>query len=66
VLPEAWGERHGFVSVGVQFRDELVERDDAGFLETIHALSYFDIDVAVGGNGDGVLGVVPHFLGDNG
>jgi hypothetical protein len=66
VSPEAWGEMHGFVSVGVQFLDKLIERDDAGFLETVHALLFFDIDVAAMGNRDVVLRVVPPFLGDDG
>ncbi len=65
VAPKTRGERHGFVAVGFQFLDKLVERDDSGFLETVHTLAYFDIDIAVVGNGDVILGVVPHFLGDN-
>ena len=38
MLSEAWGERHGFLSGRFQFLDELVESEDAGFFEAVHAM----------------------------
>ena len=41
MVPEAWGERHGFVSGRFQFLDELVESEDTGFFEAVHAMADF-------------------------
>jgi hypothetical protein len=52
--------------MGVHFIDELVKRDEAGFLETVHASSDFNIDVAIVGNVNVILRVIAHFLRDKG
>ena len=44
MAPEAWGKWHGFVSGRFQFLDELVEGEDAGFFEAIHAVTAFEVD----------------------
>ena len=66
MAPEAGGEGHGFVAVGCEFFDELVERDDVGFLEAVHTATDFEIDVAVVGDVDVVAWIVPYFLGNVG
>ena len=65
VSPKAGSKRHWFIAVRGQFCDELVESNDAGFLETVHASSDFEIDVAVVGNLDVVSRVIPDFLWDS-
>jgi hypothetical protein len=42
--------------------DELVEGNDASFLESIHPAADFEIDVSVGRNLDVVKGINPDFL----
>ena len=66
MAPEAWGKWHGFVSGRFQFLDELVEGEDAGFFEAVHAATDFEVDVAVAGDGNGVLVVVPDFFRNDG
>jgi hypothetical protein len=66
MAPEAWGEGHGFVAMRGQFFDELVESDDTGFLEAVHATTDFEIDVAIVGDVDVVAWIVPYFLGNVG
>jgi hypothetical protein len=63
---EAWCERHEFVSGRFQFLDELVENEDASFFEAIHAATDFEVDVAVAGDGNGVVVVVPDFFRNDG
>jgi hypothetical protein len=58
IAPETWCERHGFVSGWFQFLDELVESQNAGFLEAVHAATDFEVDVAVAGDGNGVAVIV--------
>jgi hypothetical protein len=66
MVPETWGERHGFVSSWFQFLDELVDSENAGFLEAVHAATDFEVDVAVIGNGNGVAVIVPDFFWNDG
>ncbi len=46
VAPKTWGVTDGVVSVWGEVGLELVVRQDGGFLETVHALSDFDVDVS--------------------
>ena len=62
MAPEAWGERHGFISGRFQFPDELVESEDAGFFEAVHTVMDFEVDVAIAGDGDGVSVIVSDFF----
>ena len=48
--PEAGGEGHGFVAVGRELFDELVEGDDTSFFEAAHASADFETHVAVVGD----------------
>jgi hypothetical protein len=66
MAPETWGERHGFVSGWFQFLDELVESENAGFFEAVHAATDFEVDVAVAGDGNGVAVIVPDFFWNDG
>jgi hypothetical protein len=66
MAPEAWSEWHGFVSGRLQFLDELVESEDAGFFEAIHTATDFEVDVAVAGDGNGVSVIVPDFFQNDG
>jgi hypothetical protein len=66
MAPETWCERHGFVSVWFQFLDELVENENAGFLEAVHAATDFEVDVAVAGDGNGVAVIVPDYFRNDG
>ena len=66
MAPEAWGEQHGFVSGRFQFLNELVESEDAGFFEAVHAATDFEVDVAVAGDGNGVAVVIPDFFWNDG
>ena len=66
MAPETWCERHGFVSGWFQFLDELVESENAGFLEAVHAATDFEVDVAVAGNGNGVAVIVSDFFRNDG
>ena len=66
MAPEAWGERHGFVSGGFQLLDELVESEDAGFFEAVHATTDFEVDVAVTGDGNGVSVIILDLFRDDG
>ena len=63
MAPKAWGEGHWFVAEWFQFADELVEGDDAGFFEAVHAAANFYDGVSVVVEFDfGVF--VEDFLGD--
>jgi hypothetical protein len=42
--------------------NELVESDDGGLFEAVHATPDFEIYIAVGGNLDVIARVVPDFL----
>ena len=44
--PKAGGIRHRSVAMGLEVADEALIGDDAGFLQTIHPLPDFDIDIA--------------------
>ena len=66
MAPEAWSEWHGFVSGRLQFLDELVESEDAGFFEAIHTATDFEVDVAVAGDGNGAAVIVPDFFRNDG
>ena len=66
MAPETWCERHGFVSGWFQFVDQLVESENAGFLEAIHAATDSEVDVAIAGDGNGVAVIVPDFFRNDG
>ena len=66
VFPEAGGERHGFVPGRIKFLDELIESNDGGLFETVHASPDFEVDIAVVGDVDVIAWVVPDLLGDDG
>jgi hypothetical protein len=62
MAPEARSEWHGFVSVWSWHLDELVERQDACFLEAAESTTDFEIDVAIIGDVDVVAWIVPDLL----
>jgi hypothetical protein len=67
MAPETWGERHGFVSGWFQFlNNELVESENADFFEAVHAVTDFEVDVAVTGDGNGVAVIAPDFFWNDG
>ena len=66
MMPEVWCERHGFVSDRCQFSDELVESEDAGFFEAVHAMVDFEVDIAIAGDENGVSVIVPDLLRNDG
>jgi hypothetical protein len=57
---------HGLVSSWFQFLNELVEGENAGFFEAVHAATDFEVDVAVAGDGNGVAVIVPDFFRNDG
>ena len=48
VAPEAGSVRDREVTVRGKVRGELIIRKDGGFLETVHTLADFDVDVTLG------------------
>ena len=65
VAPEAWSTRGGFVSVSGEVANKLVEGNDSCLFEAIHTVSYLKVYKIVGGDGDVVAWIIPHFLGDH-
>ena len=52
VSPEHWCVLHWFVPVRAELLDELLEGNDAGFFEAVHASADFEIDVTIGFDGE--------------
>ena len=44
--PKTGGVRHRSLSVGLDVLDKALIGNDAGFLQTIHPLPDFDVDIA--------------------
>ena len=65
VAPEAWSTWGGFVSVWAEVANESAEGNYSCLFEAIHAASYFKVYKTVGGNGDVVAWMIPHFLGNH-
>ena len=63
VTPEAWSTWGRFVSVWGEVANELVEGNDSLLFDAIHDFSYFKVYKTVGGDGDVVAWIIPHFLG---
>jgi hypothetical protein len=66
VPPEAWSERHRFVTGRGKFFNELVEGDNGGLFEAVHTVSDFEIYIAISLDGDGVARIGPDFLRNDG
>ena len=65
VAPKTWGVTDGVVAVGSEMSLELVIGEDCGFLEAVHTLVDFDVNVASGVEmGVGQVVLINHLLGD--
>ena len=46
--------------------DELIKSEDAGFFEVIHAIANFEVDIAVDGDRNVVMVIIPELLQNDG